>query len=1206
LRDLASLEQSTSKEIEPAVVRLLYWALLDLCQYLDLEVGDHTLPPRRFSVFPQDIGKDLMSGLYYRMYHVPEADITDEDEITPEKLVQAADFVYLTHQRTDVTEVLHFFLKKQDYRHIPALIQNEAILDEEHFLTALNQSRSRLSQRLQITRNAIEQSVVEGVLDDDERAEFEAQTIDIEQKEELQNYGVLLSRLDQIQQSLQKQRIHHLEHQHERWAVIQDRLQEAQTKSDVFNTLTNEMETVLHRKNIIVADERLARLEEILDGGNIPEKDEFAVQPERDVYLEFVNALEFWEAKFKDINIQTIGRKLRSGQRDPLLQFEHTLPRPRETEVGEAFDKWVLLKNRNGQSQDRPAIVDSIAAILRYLGFTFLKRNLTRGFTWKQMGHDYIYLSVDMSAGNLSPVPQFGSQQEHGFDVICLWERPGAEVIGSRLHNLKLSFNNVLVLYLGRLTKQHRVRLQHFNRDQGLSMAVLDEFLLLFLAREIDARLGAFLNCALPLASVNPYAETGPVFPEMFVNRVRERKSLQEQSGFAIVYGGRQLGKSAMLQQVKREFHNPTNDQYAYLEDIKFVGDPLGGESDADKLWQHLRDGLENMELLPPSSATKAEKITQQIREMMHQNPNRRVLVLFDEADNFLAADMARNFVIVSKIKALMDETHRRFKVVFAGLHDVQRYIGVPNQPLAQLPDLQVGPLDPQSAIELIRRPLFALGFRFPTEDDTPLLSILAYTNYHPGLIQLFCQKLLTRMHQDRPRDLGPYFINKDHVEVIYRQEDVQDGIKRRFEWTLALDERYKALAQLLVLDQIEAKDGFSRAYRLDDMLELAQSYWPEAFATSTRDEFRGYLDEMKGLGVLVRNQAGQYRLRSPNLVRLLGSQDDLWGALSELTSKSVSRTLVDESHHAPLDARATKYSPFTYQQSRVLDARRFGVGLIFGSVALNLNLVSNAIESHFVPEGGQGIVRQMRLASGQGAAVTQWLGDILDRYNDRERIIIYSHIQGTPETLREQVETAVQFCAKRQRSKYRWMRVLFVFNEIATYQWTQLPSETRLNLEDEIDAIVSLSLWDEIGLNQRLHQHEKIGPDKTIKQIMDTLRGWPILLDKLAEQWSGISDPGPISQALHEEVTTSGSELANWFAANTGMFVDDKIHQVLKAIAAEKNGFPLDMMVPGFLGSNLAAQDCEAIAEYCLRLNLIYRQGDEVFVDPLIQKLLS
>ena len=78
--------------------------------------------------------------------------------------------------------------------------------------------------------------------------------------------------------------------------------------------------------------------------------------------------------------------------------------------------------------------------------------------------------------------------------------------------------------------------------------------------------------------------------------------------------------------------------------------------------------------------------------------------MLFDEADNFLAADQARNFEIVSTLRTLMDDTQRRFKTVFTGLHNVQRYEGVPNQPFAHLRGLEVGPLDPQSPPRLDRR----------------------------------------------------------------------------------------------------------------------------------------------------------------------------------------------------------------------------------------------------------------------------------------------------------------------------------------------------------------------------------------------------------------------------------------------------------------------------------------------------------------------
>ena len=55
--------------------------------------------------------------------------------------------------------------------------------------------------------------------------------------------------------------------------------------------------------------------------------------------------------------------------------------------------------------------------------------------------------------------------------------------------------------------------------------------------------------------------------------------------------------------------------------------------------------------------------------------------MLLDEADLFLESDAREVFGHVSKLKGLMDKTNRRFKVVFAGLHNVQRATRVSNNP---------------------------------------------------------------------------------------------------------------------------------------------------------------------------------------------------------------------------------------------------------------------------------------------------------------------------------------------------------------------------------------------------------------------------------------------------------------------------------------------------------------------------------------------
>lgn len=79
-----------------------------------------------------------------------------------------------------------------------------------------------------------------------------------------------------------------------------------------------------------------------------------------------------------------------------------------------------------------------------------------------------------------------------------------------------------------------------------------------------------------------------------------------------------------------------------------------------------------------------------------------------------------------------------------------------------------------------------------------------------------------------------------------------------------------------MVVEQLEERDGFANSYSASELRELGQLYWPQAFDNTPLNEFRGYLNEMVGLGVLVRTERNEYRLRSPNLVRLMGAVDDM------------------------------------------------------------------------------------------------------------------------------------------------------------------------------------------------------------------------------------------------------------------------------------------------------------------------------------------
>jgi len=152
----------------------------------------------------------------------------------------------------------------------------------------------------------------------------------------------------------------------------------------------------------------------------------------------------------------------------------------------------------------------------------------------------------------------------------------------------------MILFYFGRLVGRPRDELLRLTRRRKLALLVLDEILFLFLAREYDVRLSSFFQCALPFATLNPFVPfvAGSVPPEMFVGRSDMVAKLRDPLGPAFVYGGRQLGKSALLREVYRQVSRPEQGQYAILMDIKPIGDPKSGAEHESTFWRWLADEI--------------------------------------------------------------------------------------------------------------------------------------------------------------------------------------------------------------------------------------------------------------------------------------------------------------------------------------------------------------------------------------------------------------------------------------------------------------------------------------------------------------------------------------------------------------------------------------------------------------------------------------
>ena len=114
---------------------------------------------------------------------------------------------------------------------------------------------------------------------------------------------------------------------------------------------------------------------------------------------------------------------------------------------------------------------------------------------------------------------------------------------------------------------------------------------------------------------------------------------------------------------------------------------------------------------------------------------------------------------------------------------------------------------------------------------------------------------------------------------TIERDPSFREDVRNRFDWTLDLDDRYKVITYGLVLSESPTTAKTAKEFE-----ELGSSWWAGVFDRLEAQDMRALLDEMVGLGVLLAEHhedlSRQYRLRSPNLLRLLGPKETIEGEL--------------------------------------------------------------------------------------------------------------------------------------------------------------------------------------------------------------------------------------------------------------------------------------------------------------------------------------
>ena len=624
--------------------------------------------------------------------------------------------------------------------------------------------------------------------------------------------------------------------------------------------------------------------------------------------------------------------------------------------------------------------IQPLSSLMTALGF--LNVNVQRSKYKSLSGQPLFELnSATIANREVSPLPDFGSRAEGRYRLLLVRDKHTAEAVIQEIGPWTGDGEPpVIVIFTNFLDVEQRTQLSYsFHSGELHPTLVLDEALLMFVAFQETDRLRACFNCSTPFSFSQPFDPDATEVPaEMFFGRKAARKAILSTDGDCthLVYGGRRLGKTALLADIAREFRGNTKSVLVLL--INLRGSGIGENKQTSEIWRLIAEEL-SLHRVVGHGTVRFKAISEGVKKWLENSSGRRILLLVDEADAFLDAERLgfgegqQKYRVLDEIKRLMEDTRRQFKVVFAGLHNVQRTARDPNTPLAHLGvPVQIGPMLPESdgsEVEqlrhLIRKPLEALGYRFTSLDS--VTRIAAETNYYPALVQQFCKHLLAdlRRNSDAAVDGPPYWISPEAVDRVFNARETRDRLRDLFSWTIELDPRYKFLTYLIAWHCLGSSDADAqmRSVSIDEIREDTLRECRQGFRSDDSYlTFEVLLEEMVGLGILREDHEAvqkSFVIRSRNLSRLLGQSDEIERRLIDAKGMAA-RARFDQVHfrnslkvkrHGSSKTRKRQtvsksdlISPFSAAQENMLLTYSNDVVFMFGTVLSGIDRVNDAL----------------------------------------------------------------------------------------------------------------------------------------------------------------------------------------------------------------------------------------------------------------------
>ena len=419
-----------------------------------------------------------------------------------------------------------------------------------------------------------------------------------------------------------------------------------------------------------------------------------------------------------------------------------------------------------------------------------------------------------------------------GLDFVYMPYNLTLDQLIDSLQKLERRCSTVCLLNMALSLAERRQLAQYLKlRAELKNIIVIDRVLAVYLtAFEHSERRQKLLSAALPFANVNPYVDSPT---EIFIGREKELEALSDINGATFLVGGRQIGKTALLEQLIKLEHKPSEGFYV-----------LKAES------------------------TDTEALRADMVKRLNSDGVKKLILIIDNNKTFASSNSKE----LEPFVRLREEFSGRFKFIVTAHHT-----SASNDDAIKLK-----PFTPEEAARFMVEPLNILGFK--TEDENILRSIWVQANYYPGLLNYYCGKIIEAVADNY--ELKKFYATKnpaydfddEFLQNMLRRHELHEELNRRLTETLR-DEQEEYYYVLMLAIAYSIYDDGKQAINFDrirDMFVLHEIY---DWTNLTDDVTELLLEEMCELKLL-RQTGDRYEFYRSAFRYLFGDDDNRIEAL--------------------------------------------------------------------------------------------------------------------------------------------------------------------------------------------------------------------------------------------------------------------------------------------------------------------------------------